>query len=294
MPKKVIVYLPKFGLGNMLLVWAKGLVFAKQNNLPFYCFGWNKIHWGAIIRGENHKRFYAGYFKTYGLFRKLHVTISTSLERKILNPDRTHSFQNGAANFIFDELKTNNEMFKILRPHQSFIKQSLVDMLRPALRDRFDSLEEIEIAVHIRRGDFRLSHLATPLEYFIKVIETIRLTNGSNVAVKVFTDGKLGEMESIMQLENIEIVSTGFDILDILWMSKSKVLVLSPSSSFSYWSAFLSEAKVIIKEDDWQWRIKEDNEPYLEIRWPEEEDKMDPSILRSLNVYQGNFKSTKD
>ncbi len=284
MSRRVIVRLPKVGLGNMLLVWAKGLVFAKENNLKFYCIGWNRIHWGAIFRRETHSRFYGGYFIKYTIKERWSIFIDLLLNKKIVNP--THQFNKSLddGNIIFNMLITDTEMFKGLRPYQSEIKRSILEMLRPQLKNRFDKLEEIDIAMHIRRGDFRLSHLATALDYFVTVLDKIRQVNGYNIPVKIFTDGTIDELKPILSLDNVEILTAGEDILDILWMSKSKILILSPSSSFSYWAAFLSDAKVIIKETDWQLRIKEDNQHYQELRWPENTEHLDAEILSSLHL----------
>jgi subtilisin-like proprotein convertase family protein len=40
-------------------------------------------------------------------------------------------------------------------------------------------------------------------------------------------------------------------------MSKSKFVILSRSSTFSYWAAFLSDALVIRPAGDWQLKIKD-------------------------------------
>ncbi len=284
MPKKVIVRLPKFGLGNMLLVWAKGLVFAKENKLKFYCIGWNRVHWGAIFRRETHSRFYGSYFSKYSVKKRLSIYVDLLLNRKVVNPTNQLNEDLKDVNIVFNSLITDTQMFKDLRPYQSEIKRSILEMLRPQLKNRFDKLEEIDIAVHIRRGDFRLSHLATSIDYFITVIEKIRLVNGYDTPVKIFTDGTKDELKQILSLDNVEILTAGEDILDILWMSKSKILILSPSSSFSYWAAFLSDAKVIIKETDWQLRIKEDNQHYQELRWPENTEHLEAEILSSLHL----------
>ena len=56
------------------------------------------------------------------------------------------------------------------------------------------------------------------------------------------------------------------DVVDILLMSKAPYIILSQSSTFSYWAAFLSDATVIRPKNDWQDRIKTDTGNYLEIK----------------------------
>ena len=50
-------------------------------------------------------------------------------------------------------------------------------------------------------------------------------------------------------------------------------MVLSKSSAFGYWAAFLSDALVIRPHYDWQEMIKENKKEnnYFEIKWNEEE-----------------------
>ncbi len=50
-------------------------------------------------------------------------------------------------------------------------------------------------------------------------------------------------------------------------MSRSRILILSKDSTFSYWSAFLSEALVIMPATDWQAKIRQPGSGYMEIKW---------------------------
>ena len=53
--QKVYIKFPKTGLGNMLLVWARGVAFAKLNNLSYGTSSWWGLRWGALIRREQKK-----------------------------------------------------------------------------------------------------------------------------------------------------------------------------------------------------------------------------------------------
>ena len=63
MKSKVFVQFPRTGLGNMMLIWARGVVLSKANNIPLICSLWYGIRLGPILRNEPKKRFYWGYFK---------------------------------------------------------------------------------------------------------------------------------------------------------------------------------------------------------------------------------------
>ncbi len=267
MAKKVLLILPKFGLGNMLLLWARAFVYASKSGLALYVFGWHKIHWGAFIRNEKSKRNYSNYFREQGFISKMAVRLSCIFTKKIYNPTLMYCGQAENGTVVFNQLKTSTDLFGDLRPFEHKIRNALIDLLTIKIKKRLDKLSEPIIAVHIRRGDFTLSQLATPLEYFIEVIQAIRKITESDTAVMIFTDAWEAEIKPLLSLPNVSISSSGADILDILWMSKAKTLILSPSSSFSYWAAFLSNATVIISDSDWQIKIKEDSAAYRELRW---------------------------
>ena len=116
------------------------------------------------------------------------------------------------------------------------------------------------IGIHIRRGDFKMGNPITPLSFFIEGIKLVRECAGSNLPVTVFTDASKEEITDILQLPNVSLAAPKPDILDIILLSKSKVLFLSKSSSFSYWGAFLSDALVVRPINDWQKKIRESND----------------------------------
>jgi hypothetical protein len=85
----------------------------------------------------------------------------------------------------------------------------------------------------------------TPETYFIEMIKAIREINGSNLPVSVFTDGYRSELKDLLSLENITMIEGNRDIVDMLLLSRSKIIVTSAGSTFSYWSAFLADVPVV-------------------------------------------------
>ena len=138
------------------------------------------------------------------------------------------------------------------------------------------------IAIHIRRGDFKIANPLTPLSFFLDCITSIRSVTGENWPVTIFTDAHPGEIDEILRLPDTFLAEEKPDILDILLMSQSKVIVLSQSSTFSYWGAFLSDAVVLKPFDDWQKQIRNNdiNRQFPEIAWREN----DPACVQQLKV----------
>lgn len=286
---KVWVQFPKTGLGNMLLVWANAFVFAQVNNLELHTSRWWAFHWGAFWRGESKKRFYAGYFFQDGFLKMLKHWFNRQNKVVVRNPPLQQVALTGKDTntlYLFDKLVTHEQMFLNLAPYRETLSAALHAMLRDDKKKALRDLPVPEIAVHIRRGDFNTTGQATSLDFFIGGIRAVREAIGRNIPVTVFSDANEKELKPLFDLPAIMMATPKADILDILLMSRSKILLLSQSSSFSYWAAFLSEALVIMKHDDWQEGLKPNGGRYQEIKWDMEKDDL-TSIVKK--IFQQNL-----
>jgi len=243
--------LPSTGLGNKLFSWAAGAIFAKNNNCKHIVLGMTKFHIGPWIRFERSKRFYKGYFKNESLFHlgyfvKSKITISQKESSNVTNFN---------SNAVFNEIPNWEDYFIGLREHRTFIIDYFLESLNPSLRQEAESIPFSEIAVHIRMGDFRelspeedfakVGLVRTPLSYFIETINAIRKFLVKDIPVTVFSDGSDESLNEILSLSNISRQTNSEDILDIIGLSKSKVLITSAGSTFSKWAGFLSENVII-------------------------------------------------
>lgn len=251
---KVYVQFPKTGLGNMLLVWSRGFVFADINDLPFITSGWGGIRWGAWIRWERKKRTYWGYFKENTWRERIRLAYQKRSSKIIHEPavEQVSLQENEKALFLFDRIFTDNDLFGPVRAHRSLIRKGIGDILLPAMQRRLDEYTPPVISIHIRRGDFKFGNPITPTDFFIHSITLTREITGKELPVTIFTDATPGEIKDVLALPNVTLSEDKPDILDILLMSRSKVIVLSQSSTFSYWGAFLSDAIIIKPDGDWQ------------------------------------------
>ena len=169
--------------------------------------------------------------------------------------------------YLFNRVITNEDLFGELRDYRELIAGKLYAMLTAKRRSQLLKYPAPVIGVHIRRGDFKLGNQTTPLNYFINTINLIRQTVNENLPVTIFTDADKHELSELFQLPGIFIAQEKPDILDILLLSKSKIIVLSRSSTFGYWAAFLSDALVIRSTNDWQEKISTKNKNYIDIKW---------------------------
>lgn len=270
---KVYVQLPKTGLGNKLLVWAKGMVFAKLNNLPLIISSWWGFQWGAIIRRENKSRLYMGYFKESALPKRYFIKANLLFYKIIREPkvEVIREKENKNTIYHFNKVITNEDLYGELRSHRELISKELFSMLTPNMRNQLDKYINPEIGIHVRRGDFKIGNQTTPLAFFVQAINLIRQTRKETLPVTIFTDASPGEISELLALPNVMISETKPDILDILLLSKSKIMILSKSSTFGYWAAFLSDALVIRPHYDWQEKIRDNEGNYLEVKWDPED-----------------------
>lgn len=252
---KVYVQFPKTGLGNLLLIWARAKVFAQIHSLPLVTSSWWGIRWGAWLRREQKKRVYWGYFHESSWWHRLKAAFHLKTSRIIAEPPLTNSpsfhIQKNSL-YLFRDVVTNNDLFDGLREHKDFLKKEIEQLVKPALRSKLNQYPMPVISVHIRRGDFKIANPITPLSFFINAVRQIRSIVNAEWPVTVFTDAEPYEIEAMLNEPGVTLAAPKPDILDILLMSKSKAIVLSQSSTFSYWSAFLSDAVVFLNHNDWQ------------------------------------------
>lgn len=290
MPKAAVyIRFPKTGLGNMLLVWARGAVFAHLNSLPYYTSSWWGIRWGALIRGERKKRLYRGYFKETSLSKKLCLSLGSRFGKVYTQPPLQQLMPEEIEShdlFVFNKVITDNDLFGGLRDHKDLIQKELYKILSPAIKKILQESAPPVIGIHIRRGDFKIANPVTPNEFFIKGITLIREAEGKNLPVTIFTDAEESEIQDLLTLPETYLAEPKPDIVDILLLSQSKILLLSKSSSFSYWGAFLSDAIVIRPAGDWQDMIKNNDaiSGYQEIKWDGNDDLFTRQFVKKLSL----------
>lgn len=258
----VVVSLPRVGLGNCLLVWARAAVFAHLNGLPLQTLGWNQFRIGPWLRRERTKRFYGGYFRSSApLADRLLVRPRLLLSRAtghLLNPpvekiDLAHLGRSSV--IVFDQMPHWKDWFRDLKAHRRYVRDRLFEELKPSIKRELDACPRPVIGVHVRLGDSRPLQPGenfatiggrTPLEHFQEVIRELRKTLGARTPVTLFSDGYVDELRPLLMEPLVSLAPPRRDIVDMLLLARSSVIVASALSSFSYWSGFLSDAPLIL------------------------------------------------
>jgi hypothetical protein len=255
--------LPKAGLGNMLLIWARAILFAQINSFPLIAPAWGKFVIGSYLRGERDKRYYGNLFSdkdyvskfSYFLvsLKKKHLyynPIISKIELSNLEPEEVDCHL-----FIFNQLPHWSDFFVDLKENQPIIKDKLFASIRPSVLEAISHRPTPQIGIHIRMGDFRklkpdddftkLGGVRTPFSWFIRVIDSIRRIASYDVPVTIFSDGHDHELIELLKLAQVSRASSASALSDMLTLSKSQLLITSSGSTFSYWASYLGQCPTI-------------------------------------------------
>lgn len=258
----VVCKLPKAGLGNQLFPLMHALVFGKLNSLPVIITGYHAVKIGPWLRGEKSKRRYRGFFT----FEKNWLGEASDrrkvkrLEKRfeqVIEPEVVELSASELEDkvFVFKETGDYHDYFARLKDHRQQVIDTFYSIVNPVILAELNNKEAPVIGVHIRMGDFRKlkvgetyqsGHVRPPEFLFIDLINKIRKVKGSNLPVSVFTDGYSKELEKILSLKNAFLVENNSDLLDLLLLSKSKLIIPTQASTFSAWTVFFSAAPAVL------------------------------------------------
>lgn len=256
--------LPKAGLGNQLFTLMKAVVFAHLNKLPLLVTHYHQLKIGPHLRREKIKRKYNGYF----VFQKSiagefldKLKLKFFKESATVKEPRVELLKKISNNclYLFSEMPHWEHYFDGLKENRKLVIELFRKLLSAEVLNSLKNKKTPCIGVHIRMGDFRklkagedfsqVGAVRTPENYFIKMIQGIRIIHGADLPVSVFTDGYRNEFDQLFYLKNIELIEGNSDITDLLLLSSSQLIVTSAGSTFSYWAGFLSGAPIIMHPD---------------------------------------------
>ena len=260
----VICKLPKAGLGNQLFPLMKAQLFAYLFNLPILVIGYRQVKIGPYLRNAKVKRNYNNYFRFQkNIFQCLSTEVRLLTKRKsswinepVFNGESMHASDSV---FYFGEIPHWRDYFDVLRENRKLTMKLFYDIVCDDFMKQANEHTPPCVGVHIRMGDYRklqadedfkkVGLVRTPQEYFMGVINAIRKIHGTCLPVTVFTDGYREELEELFSLKNISMAEGNPDIVDMLLLSKSRIIVASAGSTFGYWAGFLSDAILILHPD---------------------------------------------
>lgn len=236
------------GLGNLLLIWSKSIIFAKENNLKIISPTWLQLSIGPFIRFEKDKRTYFNLFRAHKeeiKFIKKYYLLLTAKKISIddFKKDKDY-YVKSDTNYIISFTELSD--FSLKKKYNKFILNYLRKIVKHEHQQGLNFDFKGSITIHVRKGDFIQTNQSTPDAFFVDMVTKIRQFTDKNLKVYLFTDAKNSELVFLFKsIDNIERISFGSSIADILALSNSNILIASKNSSFSWWGGFLDQNLLI-------------------------------------------------
>lgn len=251
------------GLGNLLFIYSRALMYAKKHNLKLIWPTWRSIKLGPWLRHEKDKRFYGDLFSNqFGYVDGLEKVYTCMMKDKCefnIADANTMSWEDEKV-YVFSMYDRH---FADLIPYRELIKNDIWNNLKDNNKDVLMSLVRESkstnvINVHVRLGDFEKpnkaklnagnDNISISIEWYvstIKKINSIWKNQGKELPIiNIFSDGTDEELRSILEINNTRRVFYGNSITDILALSLSK-LIIGSGSTFSMWARFLGACSSI-------------------------------------------------
>lgn len=253
MNNKIIHIAPIGGLGNQLFILCAGLSLSKEYNMklsinPLSTFYFHqKRHYLKLLNYYN--KSYDFGFKQLFSFKEFETLQESSFNySKILLP--------GAANIA---LSGYFQSYKYFENISIELKKSFA-LLKNSLPIYFDSnSKNYNQALHLRLGDYekranQLIYGKFQLDYWIRCIET-NIAEGASKQIHIFSNNIAKAktfFEPICRTYNFYFhnPSQRDPWVDLINMSSFRYIAIS-NSTYSWWSAYFSEAKVITYPEPW-------------------------------------------
>jgi hypothetical protein len=161
----------------------------------------------------------------------------------------------GVKLFHFHSVPLPPDLFAGVQAFRNDFREELWKSLTQTARHQIETANAPHIGLHVRLGDFAIQNsLATdalpfnqrtPISYFVAAIHRLRAHYGECLPVTVFSDGRPNELEPLLRIPQTNLAEKAPDAVDLLLLSRSRVIVTSALSTFGYVAAYLSEADVI-------------------------------------------------
>ena len=250
--------LPKAGLGNKLFVWARAYLFSRLNHLPLRVTGWNQLQRTALFTGFGNRLYWNCFKRVDEVGWRTRRYAERHYECLAEPPVKATDTKPGII-YEYNAVPHWSDYFEAIREHRDEVREGLLQMLTPTRIRELHRFSPPIIAVHVRMGDFRklqphesfakVGNVRTPLNYFRELIENIRKVHGSLLPVEIFTDGSARDLAELFGLPGVSLAPKRSTIADILMMSRSRILIASAGSTFSYWAGFLGECALLMHPD---------------------------------------------
>lgn len=252
----VVCRIPRAGLGNQLLTWAKAVAFGHRHGLEVLHWGWSVPSRTRVQRILQGNETWRSLMKGSPL-----VTVGWNAVRafrcqRVVEP--LLSFEPSAEDMIchFHLVPPWQDYFGDFRDQREHVLGELRATMRPGVWKSAEALPAPYVIANLRMGDFavvtagvdfsKVGQHRTPFTYFQNAIAGIRHFAGWNVPIHLVSDGTSEELAPLLEaVPGITLVPQRPALVNLLWMSKAKAIIASAGSTFSFWAGFMGESAVM-------------------------------------------------
>jgi hypothetical protein len=246
------------GLGNLLLPWARALVYARPRGIAVEWPIWSQYYPEAWEHGDRDKRFYGTFFRRTAdyappqrVWETERIPFRWFRKKSILkfSEDQKSDFEasvepavlcfHGLGSFYKDFLGHNTQIWDELR------KISRLNLSKARERGRG------AIGVHVRLRDFSRLGWATPIDWYVEQVSEIRKRLPHKRVVVFCDDGPRG-IERLLAFNDVEYSSTSSNaLLDLAHMSGVDGMIVGNGSTFSGWAIFFGGMPILTWADEY-------------------------------------------
>lgn len=265
------------GLGNMLFTYARALLYAREHDAAVIRPTWNSIPVGQILRGDKNKRFYHDLFvnetgEIAGVKKAWLLLRGKKVPEERLKSDQTDRLEDGEI-AVFSGMEGEFEPL-MGKGNSRFLYQHFQAILQENNRKALMFEPGNGVCVHVRLGDFTkgsqqdlkagLPNRSIPISWYVSIVEQLQRVLPGGTKVYIFSDGTDEELSELLRLPNVQRITFGTAIADIMAMTKAKIFVAS-GSTFSRWVRFLGQMTTIAYPGQLKQHLLEEGTDSFEI-----------------------------
>ena len=237
------------GLGNLLLIYFRAWLVAKERGYTFIWPTWPSFKPGTFIRHEKDKRIYADVFRNRGGYvdgLKKQRLLRKSGSVTVNAPDYDYSRISDDTVIFYKYFRMK---FGDLIPHVDEIREEIVRNLSKKSRLGLEGDMSRCVNIHVRLGDFAISpnllkagwgNVRVSISWYVAMVHKLKKLLGDDVIFNIFSDGTDEELRELLAIPGVRRVFYGNSMADILALSRAP-LMLASGSSFSLWARFLGQ-----------------------------------------------------
>ncbi len=248
--------IPRAGMGNQLLTWAKAATYSHRHGLELIHWGWSNPSLTRIRRIRMGNETWLSLLQGTPLLhvaKRLHQTRGWA---RIVEPAQDAKPLPEKSVCLFHSVPPWQDYFGDFRDERDFVLAELRKTMRAGVWEQAKAIERPYVIANVRMDDFKtlaggvefasVGQHRTPFEFFESAATGIRHHAGWNVPIHVVTDGTPEELAPLMaRVANIVLVPQRPALVNLLWMSQANAIIASAGSTFSFWAGFLGQAAMM-------------------------------------------------